>query len=294
MSDEMAILIAKKFIQRRDVKAKQMGNGGYFPVTNCPGGDCTHEDDVRLPFTMADINDHLNKQKTFGHYLLDMEDKCKLFAFDVDLEQNRPPTPGEPEGFTGTWCELPDINSLSDDATDNDYQAAVKYHSFDAREAWLDRGNPGRGWLKYQLRVMAEKLSRTIKEEFDLPVACAYSGSKGIHVYGFTGTVPAREAREAAELVLNLLGEFELYRGSNFFRTIDQTPLKGFPNLSIEVFPKQVTLDGKDLGNLMRLPLGRNMKTQDPTFFLDQRAPMGQLVPHPDPVSLLENGSPWS
>lgn len=282
MSDKMAELLAKKFIQRRDVKARQGSNGAYYPVTDCQGGNCTHENDVRLPFKMSDLHSHLNKQQSFGHYLVDHDDKTKLFAFDVDLEQE------------GTWVELPDVANLENWYTDAEYDAAIKYHQFNPREAWLDRSHPSRSWLKFQLRLMAEKLSRTIKEEFDLPVACAYSGSKGIHVYGFTGSVPAQEAREAAELVLSLVGGFELYRGKNFYRTTDQTPLRGFPNLSIEVFPKQTTLDGKDLGNLMRLPLGRNMKTTDPTFFLDQTAPLGQLAPHKDPEALLENGNPWA
>lgn len=294
MSEEMAALIAKRFIQRRDVKARQSGDGSYHPVTNCPGGSCTHENDSRLPFRMSDIMSHLNREQTFGHYLVDQEDKCKLFAFDIDLEKNIDPTPRDPEGFTGVWCELPDISLIPDEITDERWQELVKYHGFDARESWADRAHPSRAWVKMQLRVIAEKLSSTIKQEFDLPVACAYSGSKGLHVYGFTGSVPAHEAREAAELVLNLIGEFQAHRGASFFKTIDQTPLRGFPNLSIEVFPKQVTLDGKDLGNLMRLPLGRNMKTKDPTFFLDQRAPLGQIAPHPDPISLLKNGNPWS
>lgn len=292
MSDDMATLIAKRFIQRRDAKAMQKPNGDYVPVADW------NPDGTRgalYPFTMADLNAHLNREQTYGHYLIDADDKCKLFAFDIDLEKNRLPSSAEPEGFTGSWCELPDLSAYPEgyDMSNEEYDSLIKTHPFDAREAWLDRAHPSRRWLKYQLRCVGEKLARTVAEEFELPVAMAYSGAKGIHVYAFTGSINAAEAREAAETTMALAGGFELFRGHNFFRTTDRHPFTGFPNLSIEIFPKQGSLEGKDLGNLMRLPLGRNQKTQDPTFFVDQRAPLGQLVPHPDPVSLLKTGRPW-
>lgn len=282
----MATLIAKKFIQRRDAKAIQYSHGGYTPVVD--------DNDRRLPWMMEDLHAHLNRERTYGHYMIDADNKCKLFAFDIDLEKNSPPTPRRPNGFTGQWCELPNVSTLPDDITNEQYEALVKVHEFDAREAWLDRAHPSRSWTKMQLRMLAERISRTVAEEFDLPVATAYSGAKGLHVYAFTGTVDAAEAREAAELTLQLVGGIELSSGTNFFRSTDQSPLRGYPNMSIEMFPKQANLDGKDLGNLMRLPLGRNQKTMDPTFFVDQRAPLNQLVPHPDPVALLNSGRPWA
>lgn len=289
MSDTMAELIAKKFIQRRDVKASQSASGAYYPVTN---GD--KDNPLRLPFTMSDLRAHLAREKTFGHYLLDTEDKCKLFAFDIDLNENRPANPAEPNGFIGQWCEIPTVDQLPDGITEEQYQAMIQVHEFDAREAWGIRSHPSRTWTKTQLRMLVEKLSSTIKEEFDLPVVSAYSGGKGVHVYGFTGPVPAVEARQCAELVLQLAGGFELKRGKNFFQTIDQSPVTGFPNISIEIFPKQTSISDKDLGNLMRLPLGRNMKSNDPTFFIDQRLPLSQIAPHPDPIALLESGNPWA
>lgn len=274
MSDEMATLIAKKFIQRRDVKAQQSFNGDYHPVVDSGNN--------RIPFQMSDLRNHLNRELTFGHYLIDQEDKCKLFAFDIDLEQ------------AGYWCQIPTADQMDENTTEEQFQSMLMAHAFNPRESWRERNHPSRDWTKYQLRMLVEKLSKTIKQEFDLPVASAYSGSKGAHVYAFTGVVDAKEAREAAELTLSLAGDFELHRGKNFFRTVDQTPLRGFPNMSIEIFPKQSSLEGKDLGNLMRLPLGKNQKTNDPTFFIDQRAPMGHLVPHPDPIALLKSGNPWA
>lgn len=291
MTDEMATLIAKKFIQRRDAKAIQYSHGGYAPVTN---GD--KENPIRLPWMMEDIHAHLSGHRTFGHYLIDASNQTKLFAFDIDLEKNRSiedSRPGFPP-FTGQWCQIPDLSELPDDITDEQWNAMVQVHEFDPREAWRDRAHPSRDWTKMQLRSMVEKISRVVAEEFDLPVAAAYSGNKGVHVYAFTGTVDAAQAREAAELTLGLVGGMEPTRGNNFYQTVDKSPLRGFPNLSIEIFPKQANLEGKDLGNLMRLPLGRNQKTMDPTFFIDQRAPLTQLVPHPDPVALLNSGRPWA
>ena len=133
---------------------------------------------------------------------------------------------------------------------------------------------------------------KSIHEELELPCAAAYSGGKGVHVYAFTGPISASDAREGARIVLDSVGGWSPSRGDNFFRSTDNDPVTGFPNLSIEVFPKQNTLDGKDLGNLMRLPLGRNLKSSDPTFFIDVRSPMGQMIPV-DPVWALETSNPW-
>ena len=68
----------------------------------------------------------------------------------------------------------------------------------------------------------------------------------------------------------------------------------GYPNFDLEVYPKQDSLADKDLGNLLRLPLGRNLKNPaDPTFFLDLTTPPGVMVPHGNPVQLLETGDPY-
>lgn len=283
MSEDLALVIAKRFIQRRDVKAQQFSSGGYTPVT-----DNGQTDGVRLPFMMEDITAHLAGTKTYGHYLLDTDNKCKLFAFDIDLRKND-------KNFTGHWPELPDLTGV-DPVLDNDeWKKLVKLHEFDPREAWRDRSHPARNWTKFQMRMLTTTLARTIKDLLDIPVATAYTGNKGVHVYGFTGSVSASDAREAADIVLAQLGCFESSKGAHFFQYTDQDPLDGYPNFEIEVFPKQTNLAGKDLGNLMRLPLGVNRKSpQDPTFFIDERLAMGELRPHTDPVKLLQSGNPWA
>ena len=114
-------------------------------------------------------------------------------------------------------------------------------------------------------------------------------------MYGFTGTLPAEEVREAAMLVLDMLDEFEPVRGKNFYEHKNDDPIHGFKtNFSIEVFPKQTSIDGGGYGNLMRLPLGKNWKNpKDPTFFLDMTGPLAEFKPHSDPVKLLEEGNPY-
>lgn len=276
MSEELATLIAKRFISRRDVKAKQLTNGEYVVDTDWPAQDPT-----RLPWRMRDILAHLAGEKTYGHYLLNTDDSTKLFAFDIDLA---------PEGF---WPEFPEFASVSDAITDDEIKIKTVIHQVALREVWLDRKHPARPWLKYQMRMLSGMLSSTIKESLGLECAVAYTGAKGVHVYGFTGPVPATVARDGALLVLEELGCFAPSRGQNFYKHENDDPVDGYSNFTIEVFPKQDSLDGKDLGNLMRLPLGRNLKSSDPTFFVDLTRPMADLQPHNNPVGLLTTGNPW-
>lgn len=261
MSNELANLFAKKFIARPDVKAIQHSDGSWSPHTKTG-----KRDGERIPWNRTDLIHHIEGDRTFGHYLLNTDNRCKLFAFDVDLEKS------------GT---LP-LFEPKDEAPDEFAEVA------DLRAAWQDRSHVGRAHMKLDFKRMAHMLLRSIEEDLTIPCAAAYSGAKGIHVYAFTGLIPADEAREGAQIVLDTIGNFKAVRGDNFFKHED------FPNLSIEVFPKQGSLQGKDLGNLMRLPLGRNLKNpKDPTFFLDMNAPLGVFKPK-DPVRALTVENPWT
>lgn len=209
--------------------------------------------------------------------MLDLDDNVKLFAFDIDLNENADSDKMYP--FQGYYTPLEDdLGSI---------------YEFDPRHAWMDRANPSRPVMKYQFKTLATKLMARITEELEISCAAAYSGGKGIHVYGFTGLIPAADAREGAAMVLESLGGWEPLRGDNFFRPTDwQSPTTDYRNFTIEIFPKQDSLAGKDLGNLMRLPLGRNLKNpKDPTFFIDMTSPMGRMVLI-DPIHALTE-SPW-
>jgi len=281
LNNELAVLYAKRFIQRRDVKAVQFSNGGYSPDR-----ELKHiGNHGPLGFQMDHLRAHLNGKATYGHYLLDNDDNARLFAFDIDLQKTGfyvPMTQWDGSQPEADWEAAQSPVKLGDplDRSDNTL-----------REAWLDRASPARPWLKYQMGILARRFCRVIEEQTNLPCAAAYSGNKGIHVYGFTGPMNAADIREAALFVLDYMDEWEPIRGQHIFGHKIDNPLVGYQNYSVEVFPKQDSLDGKDLGNLMRLPLGRNLKSPDPTFFLDLKTAPGVMAPHADPVALLESGN---
>lgn len=272
-SNDLVTLIAKRFIQRRDVKAVQFESGAYIPDRELK----YPKQHAPLGFKGRHLQAHLDGTATYGHYLLDQNSKCRLFAFDIDLLPK------------GSYVTCPDVE------TEEEWEEQSRVVECNPREAWMDRRNKdARDWYKLQMGMLARKLTSVITGQLELPCAAAYSGHKGIHVYGFTGPVPAKEAREGALLVLDILGEFELLKGKHFFKHKNNDPFMGYPSFSIETFPKQDGLDGKDLGNLMRLPLGRHLESKDPTFFLDLTTPPGVMKPHSDPTKLLESGDPYS
>lgn len=275
MSHALADLLATRYIARRDVKAIQHNNGSWSPHTRSG-----KRDGERLPWTRTDLNAHLSGTSTYGHYLLNQNDETKLFAFDIDLEKVSEGSDQKffyPEG----WGE---------DPLDEPGPSYMPIE-FNPRESWKIRSHPSREWLKFQMKMIAHELLNVITTELELPCAAAYSGGKGVHVYGFTGLMNAEEARGGAQIVLDTLGHYEASRGNNFFQDTNKDHIKGFNNFSIEVFPKQSHIEADGLGNLMRLPLGRNLKSTDPTFFLDMTAPMGVMAPV-DPMHALA-GNPW-
>jgi len=250
-------LIAKLFIARPDVKAIQQPGGEYFTHTRG-----SRENPEYLPWSRGELTAHLAGSSTFGHYLLNTDNKCKLFAFDLDLD---------------TQGHLPtlDVSTVQDDADAEDWRAS--FTPANPREAWRDRAHPARAYIKGEFMAAAIRLTREI-EKLGLPTLTAYSGNKGIHVYGFTGLMEAKLVREAALLVLYALG-CEPVKGDIFWKF--PTRLGEWNDLlTIELFPKQDELDEGRFGNLMRLPLGKNLKSPDPTFFAQiEHVNMFQPVP---------------
>lgn len=273
----IAKLFAEKFIARPGVKAIQRANGDYNPIDS--------------KFTMPDLLAHIRGEQTYGHYLLNETNQCKLFVFDIDLDK---------------WDKIhPENNEYLRVPTAVDSDGV--WHNFmpcDPREIWLDRSAAvARQYLKYQLRMTAQILAEAVTKQLEIPVAATYTGSKGLHVYGFTGLMPASDVREGAQLIIDSLSRFTQHRGNNFFKhklvhlddpSRDET--ESYQCLTLEVFPKQVELDGGGYGNLCRLPLGVNKKNpKDPTFFLDFRTDFGLGAIHPrDAVDALTCKSYWS
>lgn len=273
LSKALEDLLASKFIARQDTKAIQYPGGSWSPHREF-NQETRKSDGPPIPWRRADLGNHLSGERTFGHYLLSRDSKCKLFAFDCDLEK------------AGVLPTLP----LS---TEDEIAWRESFIETNPREMWLQRSFAGRDFIKLQMKQLAHLFLKTVVEELQLPCAAAYSGGKGFHVYAFTGLIDAWEAREGAQIVLDSMKEFKPLRGENFFKHINDDPVNGFPNFSIELFPKQDSLDGKDLGNLMRLPMGKNLKApKEPTFFIDMTAPLAEFKPM-DAQTALQIENPW-
>lgn len=263
-------LFAQHFIARPDVIAVQHSNGSYSPKDT--------------PFTAENIQAHIDGNSTYGHYLLNQANECKFFCFDVDLKTEgiywiEPDLALAPESFT--MLELEDWYT-------NNKQGPF---SVDPRMSWASRETAPREYFKMQFRSIAELLTYNISNTLGIGTFATYSGHKGIHVYGMTGRAPAKDVRAAADMVLTDIGIFKPSKGDNFF-----TDASGeYPNLLVEVFPKQTEVAEGHYGNLLRLELGINQKApNDPTFFVNQTLPHTQFAPHPNPRWLLENQTPWT
>lgn len=190
-----------------------------------------------------------------GHYLLGQDDKCKFFCFDIDLAQ---------DGVV--YDDMP-----------------IK-----PRAEFGDPASPYRELLTSNLVITAEILARRTRQLFDIPVAIAFSGSKGVHVYGFTGADVAADVRSMAMAVLKKVPQYKPLRGENFF--VHENPEMC---IELEVFPKQNSLDGKDLGNLLRLPLGKNLKSGKEGCFLRTGGGARAQFARMDPVAALSGELPW-
>lgn len=202
----------------------------------------------RSPWKMSALCAHLRGEVSLGHYLVDAEGQTKLVAFDLDLEK------------------------------EGSYQG----EAIRPREVWDAAPTEAKQALARELRCLAEGLACHLVRGAEIPVAIAHSGGKGLHVYGFTGPLPAADARAIAITLLEGLRHYRRVRGDAFWKHE-----WAYPNVGIEVFPKQDQVrQGDGLGNLMRLPLGIHRRTGRPGFFL--RAGCWKAE---DPLTALANGT---
>lgn len=277
----LAKLFAKQFIARPDLRARQYPDGHYEPERP----SVNRPNLVQQGFSMSALLDHIRGNASYGHYMIGPDDTVKLFALDIDLEKTDDRDPDRPlrlptsQDESGVWGNFVQSNP---------------------RAFWMTRQQgPGRGMIKTQLRMLAHQLARSIQDELQIPVAVTYSGSKGVHVYGFTGPITAALARQGALLALEATERWVLSRGQNIYTyqppkgTDPDDPFETYEQYSLEVYPKQDSVKDKDLGNLMRLPCGTNLKSpKDRSFFLDLRARMSEFVPR-DPIEALTTSDPW-
>lgn len=247
--DDLAKLIGQRYLSRSEPYAKQLDNGSYNPVNK------------RL--SMGPLRDHLRGDQSLGHYLVSPEGQVKLFAYDIDLDS------------VGTWEDAP--------LCERPACAKRPAHNVHPREVWQEANSELYGVYRRQLRALAEGLAeRAARVLSPLTVAVAYSGSKGTHVYGFTGLADAGDARAAAHWLLES-HTYHQVKGDAFWKHDAE-----FPHLTVEVFPKQdvVASDG-GVGNLMRLPLGRNRKGGE-AYFIDPTKPLDEWSPMDPAVALTE------
>ena len=276
MSKEIADLIAKRFIARSDIKAIQQKPGHYTP-DRCDTEECHAKPCDKHKFKRQDLLDHIECKKSFGHYLVNQDNKAKLFAFDIDLVKTTLPGTTKESGKPYTWDG--------------------KRHIPGSPRDYFANGVDPAAHLTRELLIIADFLAGRVKK-LDIPVAVAFSGAKGVHVYGFTGLYDAGTVRSIAHEVLKDSGVFALSRGQHFYRHTTANlyggshPEWGYPNIEIEVFPKQDNLTGKDLGNLMRLPLGVHRRTGQRSRFLALDMHHNEMI-NLSPITALKAGNPW-
>ena len=233
-------LMAKRFIQRRDVKAVQAKTGAYKPI--------------KTKWTLADVRRHLDGSVTYGHYLLDQNDKTRVCAFDLDFAD----------------------------------EVEFKGRTFSTKNAFIHHHHPAKEELNSQIRALSDGLAMRLKRMYpQLTVLCSFSGSKGVHVIGcLPKPTTGKAARKLVVSVLKSYGCFTEFKGKNFW----QHSRGEHPNIKIETFPKQISVGNGGFGNLLRLPMGVNQKTGSAGFFYDLRAPQHLLIPD-DSAMALDFGS---
>lgn len=238
--DEEAIAnaLAKRFIARHDVMALQDSHGAYRPIEK--------------KFTRGALREHVRGEVSLGHYLLDANNDCKLFAYDLDLTK------------TGSACDV-DFGPFETKILRGTERPC------NPREEFLNPESLLRGHLALQLHALACGLAWRIKKTYGFDAIVSYSGGKGLHVYGLCGKRPAADCRAMAIALLETWtmegGDplFEPTRGEVFWRRTGDE----YKCVDIEVFPKQDKLDKKGYGNLMRLPYGVNARSGQRAYFVE-------------------------
>jgi len=103
--------------------------------------------------------------------------------------------------------------------------------------------------LKRERDYLLQRLDELSRQRFGTGPLVEFSGGKGYHLwFFFEQPVPAGWARQALLPMVSMLS-----RDCSYF--------------NLEIFPKQDQLQGKCLGNLVKLPLGLHRVTGKPSYF---------------------------
>lgn len=245
MVREAAALMGKLFINRPERKAifKPDFQGSW------------HWSAFDESFKMGDFREHLTGQHCLGTYLLGLDSTVKFFAYDLDLAKATKYLPC----FTLEEVDAYDIANKCEDgitieATDGNLEAALHAPA-----------DPAHRWACIMVQSWLQLLKKHVKESLGLDSLPVVSGGGGHLFVPLPEPMPAIEARSAAiEILLTIPGVTKV---NDIFNKVGP-----FNELSIEVFPKQDTLDGKDYGNLLRLPFGWHYEAGIRTYSIDPDA----------------------
>jgi len=241
MVREGASLLGQLFISRRDAKAI------YRPDHK----NVWHWTSVPEKYTMGDFAEHLTGQHCLGTYLLAPDSTVSFLAFDLDLAKH-----------SKYWkCyDIEQILALEEqqygfdlDVAEGDLESSLH----------VPTAEPHR-WARIVLLETVRLIERAVKKQWGMNSLTVITGG-GAHVLvPFAEPQLAADARNAGIGLLKEIGARK--RNDMFF------DFGGLNELTIEVFPKQDTLDGKSLGNLIRLPFGWHHEAGIRTYSIDPEA----------------------
>lgn len=274
MSDLLINSLSKLLISQPALYARQSAAGAYHPVTDPTGTEY-------LPWRRSALREHLAGTATYGHYAVE-GNQSKFFAFDIDLKTKA-------KIFT-----VPDLTQAPDNSREMEAWLDKFSLAYDAnpRKMWAEfaPNDQARLWFEWQMRTMAEIFKYAIESTLGIPTLSSYSGSKGMHVYGFPSPgekLPAKDLRAAGRAVIDSMGHYwQAKNDSGIFWFNSQDPCLGL--FDIELFPKQDQVDEGGMGNLMRMELGIHQKSRKPGFFIDHAQDVMRLTAHDDPETLLK------
>jgi hypothetical protein len=243
LAREAASLLGKLLINRRDRKAffrpDHQGNWHWTAVES--------------PFKMDDFVKHLTGSVALGTYMLNTDSTVKFMAIDLDLNKQ------------AKYLKIHPIDEILElEKQGYDWNLDLAEGNLEA--ALHQPSDPAHHWARIVLMGAVYAVNKAIRESLELPTLCVITGG-GAHVIApLPEPMPASDARSAGiEIVASLPSARQ--RNDIFF------DYGAHNELSIEVFPKQDTLEDKPFGNLIRLPFGWHYEAGIRTYAIDPDRP---------------------
>ena len=245
---EAASLMGKLFIQQRARKAVfRPDHKGKW-----------HWTAINEKYTMDDFVNHLTGTHCLGTYLCDENALVKFLAFDLDLAK---------ESKYLEVYDVPQIDALTEAGADWDgYGTSLGVGTGDLEAALHDPDSLAYRWARIELLTAMRAINAAVKEKLELRTLSVVTGG-GAHVLvPLPEPMAAIDVRSAGiEIASSLYSARQ--RNDIFF------DYGGNNELTIEIFPKQDSMEGKEYGNLIRLPFGWHYGAAIRTYSIDPEAP---------------------